>query len=93
MRRGCGVWEVPFERVARVELKPDHVLLWTWEKLGVGLGSEQNSHAYNIIVERSILCDNTAILKAIYQRLSGIARHGHENLANAPTVVVAGADS
>ena len=37
------LWEVPVERIARVERKADHVMLWTWEKLGVGIGSEHNS--------------------------------------------------
>jgi len=26
-------WEVRVERIARVELKPDHLMLWTWEKV------------------------------------------------------------
>lgn len=83
------LWEVPFERVARVELKPDHVLLWTWEKVGVGLGSEQNAFAYNIIVERTILCNNAATLEAVYKRLSGVARQRLPEPGTAPTTAVA----
>ena len=68
------LWEVPLERIARVERKAEHVMLWTWEKVGVGIGSSvQNTHAYNIVVERAIFCNNPAVLEAMFTRLWAVA--------------------
>ena len=68
------MWEVPLERIARVELQTDHVMLWTWEKfLNIGVGSNQSTHAYNIVVERSIMCNNAATLEACFQRLRAVS--------------------
>lgn len=67
-------WEVALERLARVELAAGHVILWTWEKLGVGVGAAQRTLAYNVIVERSIRCNDPAVLEAIFHRLNAVAR-------------------
>ena len=34
---------MPLERIARVELKAGHVMLWTWEQVGVGIGFTQST--------------------------------------------------
>ena len=49
------LWEVSLERIARVELKEGHVMLWTWEQVGVGIGFAQSTQFINLVVERSIL--------------------------------------
>ena len=63
------LWEVPLERIARVEQRSGHVLLWTWEKVGIGTLTK----AFNVIVERTIHCSDAAVLEAIFLRLRSIA--------------------
>ena len=62
-------WEVRVERIARVELKADHVMLWTWEKIGPGTPTA----SYNMIFERLIHCNNAATLEAMFLRLWHVA--------------------
>ena len=63
------LWEVRVERIARVELKADHVMLWTWEKIGPGTPTA----SYNMIFERLIHCNNAATLEAEVFRLWHVA--------------------
>ncbi len=63
------LWEVRVERIARVELKADHVMLWTWEKIGPGTPTA----SYNMIFERLIHCNNAATLEAMFLRLWHVA--------------------
>ena len=60
---------VRVERIARVELKADHVMLWTWEKIGPGTPTA----SYNMIFERLIHCNNAATLEAMFLRLWHVA--------------------
>ena len=63
------LWEVALERIARVERRAGHVLLWTWERVGL----DALSYAYNVIVERKIQCSDAATLEAIFSRLWAVA--------------------
>lgn len=63
------LWEVPLERIARVEQRSGHVLLWTWEKVGVGTLTK----AFNVVVERAIHCSDAAVLEAMFSRLWAVA--------------------
>eukprot|EP00965_Chrysotila_dentata_P187071 6171904-Pleurochrysis_carterae.AAC.2 len=62
-------WEVPVERIARVELKPGHLMLWTWEQLGIGTPT----FSYNVVVERLVCCNNPTVLEALFSRLWSVA--------------------
>jgi hypothetical protein len=64
------IWQVPLERLARVELKKDHVMLWTWEKVGFAMPS----YSYNVVVERIVHCTNALVLEAMFNRLHSVAR-------------------
>lgn len=64
------LWEVPLERIMRVELKPDHVILWTWEQFGI---LPTSTYTYNIVVERRIFCSSGLVLEAMASKLRALA--------------------
>ena len=76
---------MPLERIARVELKAGHVMLWTWEQVGVGIGFTQSTRFINLVVERSILCDDAQVLEAMFHRLWAVAmQHDRASAATGP---------
>ena len=63
------IWETRIERIARVELKPGYVMLWTWEKVGPGTPT----YSYNMVVERILYCNDPNVLLQLFARLWSVA--------------------
>ena len=63
------LWEVPLERIARVEKRSGYVILWTWERVGLGTPST----LVNVVLERKIFCSDSVVLEAMFNRLWMVA--------------------
>jgi len=70
------IWETRIERIARVELKPGYVMLWTWEKFG----PSTPTYSYNIVVERILYCNDPNVLMQLFARLWSVANQRGSHL-------------